>query len=224
MGEAREEILGRVRRATADVPKTETPAWDPGEDIEPEAAYDRDPMRTPGLIPDLFADRVAEYRAEVTRVGGEDALAAAIAAVAARHDAGRLAVARGFPDAWRPDGLELVEEPELSVEELDGVDGVVTACALAIARTGTIVLDGGPGQGPRRLTLVPDLHVCVVRAGQIVGTVPEGVQALKGAAEHGRPLTFVSGPSATSDIELERVEGVHGPRRLEVVIVDEPLP
>jgi L-lactate dehydrogenase complex protein LldG len=104
------------------------------------------------------------------------------------------------------------------------MDGVITACALAIARTGTIVLDGGPGQGPRRLTLVPDLHICVVRAGQIVGTVPEGVQALKGAAEQGRPLTFVSGPSATSDIELERVEGVHGPRRLEVVVLDEPLP
>jgi L-lactate dehydrogenase complex protein LldG len=224
MPDAREEILGRVRRATADVPRGEPATWDPGADLDPAAAYDREPMRTPGVIADLFAERVAEYRAEVTRVTGEDGVAAAVAGVVAGHHAGRLAVARGFPEGWRPEGVELVEEPGLSVEELDAVDGVITSCALAIARTGTIVLDGGPGQGPRRLTLVPDLHVCVVRVGQIVGTVPEGVQALKGAAEQGRPLTFVSGPSATSDIELERVEGVHGPRRLEVVIVDEPLP
>jgi L-lactate dehydrogenase complex protein LldG len=110
------------------------------------------------------------------------------------------------------------------VQGLDEVDGVITSSALAIARTGTIVLDGGPGQGPRRLTLVPDLHVCVVEGRQVVGTVPEAIQVLKGAAEAGRPLTFVSGPSATSDIELERVQGVHGPRRLEVVLVDEPQP
>ena len=105
------------------------------------------------------------------------------------------------------------------MEELDAVDGVITGCALAIAATGTFVLDGGPGQGPRRLTLVPDLHVCVVREDQIVPGVPQAVAALRDAAAAGRPLTFVSGPSATSDIELDRVEGVHGPRRLEVVLV-----
>jgi L-lactate dehydrogenase complex protein LldG len=142
-----------------------------------------------------------------------------VAAIAERHGARRLAIARGLEPAWCPEGLDLVEEPELSVEELDAVDGVITSCALAIAATGTIVLDAGPGQGPRRLTLVPDLHVCVVREDQIVPGVPQAVAALKEAAEHGRPLTFVSGPSATSDIELDRVEGVHGPRRLEVVLV-----
>ncbi len=96
---------------------------------------------------------------------------------------------------------------------------MITGCTLAIAATGTFVLDGGPGQGPRRLTLVPDLHVCVVREDQIVPGVPQAVAALREAAAAGRPLTFVSGPSATSDIELDRVEGVHGPRRLEVVLV-----
>jgi L-lactate dehydrogenase complex protein LldG len=180
-------------------------------------------MRTPGLLPDLFAERASEYGAQITHVDGAAGLAEAIGAIAARHGAKRLAVARGFEPAWRPEGLELAEEPELSVQGLDEVDGVITSSALAIARTGTIVLDGGPGQGPRRLTLVPDLHVCVVEGHQVVGTVPEAIQALKGAAEAGRPLTFVSGPSATSDIELERVQGVHGPRRLEVLLVDQPV-
>jgi L-lactate dehydrogenase complex protein LldG len=223
VSDARDEVLGRVRRAIAGVPADEPPAWDPTQDLDPDAAYDREPMRTPGLLPDLFADRAAEYDARVTRVNGTEELAEAIGAIAARHGAKRMAVARGLDPEWRPQGLDLVEEPELSVQQLDEVDGVLTSCALAIARTGTIVLDGGPGQGPRRLTLIPDLHVCVVEGRQVVGAVPEAIQALKGAAEAGRPLTFVSGPSATSDIELERVQGVHGPRRLEVVLVDEPI-
>ncbi len=213
---AREEILRRVREATGGV--GEQPAsWDPDRDGDPAAAYRRG--RAPGEGADLFAERVADFQARVTRVEGEDDLADTIATVAERHSAARLGIARGLPDAWRPRGLELSEEPSLSVSELDELDGVVTGCALAIAQTGTIVLDGGPGQGPRRLTLVPDLHVCVVRADQVVGSVPEAIQALGPAARAGRPLTFVSGPSATSDIELDRVEGVHGPRRLEVVLV-----
>lgn len=224
MSDARDEVLGRVRRAIAGVPADEPAAWDPAHDLDPEAAYDREPMRTPGLKPDLFAERAAEYGAAITRVNGSGELAAAIATIADRHGAARVAVARGFPEDWRPAGIDLPEEPELTVRQLDEADGVLTTCALAIARTGTIVLDGGPGQGPRRLTLVPDLHVCVIEARQVVGTVPEAIQALKGAAQAGRPLTFVSGPSATSDIELERVQGVHGPRQLEVVLVDEPQP
>jgi L-lactate dehydrogenase complex protein LldG len=114
------------------------------------------------------------------------------------------------------DGIDVArDDPPLSVEALDGVDTVLTGCALAVAETGTIVLDGGPACGRRALTLVPDHHVCVVRAAQVVAQVPDAVAALPRSA----PLTFVSGPSATSDIELERVEGVHGPRRLDVVVV-----
>ena len=116
-------------------------------------------------------------------------------------------------------GLELVEDAGLSVQELDGLDGALTGCAVAIAETGTFVLDGGVGQGRRALSLVPDLHVCVVREDQVVGLVPEAVEKLEDAVRAGRPLTFVSGPSATSDIELDRVEGVHGPRVLHVVVV-----
>jgi len=117
---------------------------------------------------------------------------------------------------WRP--ANSVEDDGLSPQELDALGGVVTGCTVAIAETGTIVLAGGPAEGRRALTLVPDLHVCIVRADQVVETVPEAFAALRGLER--RPLTFVSGPSATSDIELKRVEGVHGPRRLVVVIFE----
>jgi L-lactate dehydrogenase complex protein LldG len=111
-----------------------------------------------------------------------------------------------------------LDDPPMSVDELDACDGVLTACAVAIALTGTIVLDAGPGQGRRALSLIPDLHICVVRAHQIVAGVPDGFGVLDRSLRMRRPLTFISGPSATSDIELTRVEGVHGPRRLEVVV------
>jgi L-lactate dehydrogenase complex protein LldG len=114
--------------------------------------------------------------------------------------------------------LQLVEDVSLSVPELDALDGALTGCAVAIADVGAFVLDGGEGQGRRALTLVPDLHICVVREDQVVGVVPEAVRQLEGAVRAGRPLTFVAGPSATSDIELDRVEGVHGPRVLHVVV------
>lgn len=213
MSEAREEILRRVREATADVDATERASWDP----ETDAEYERD-LQVDDPI-GLFAERVADFRATVTRVPTAAEIAVAAGAASDRAGAKQIAVARGLDRTWCPEGLEILEEPELSLTELDATDGVLTGCALAIAQTGTIVLDGGPGQGPRRLTLVPDLHVCVVFAEQIVGSVPAGIRALREAAVAGRPLTFVSGPSATSDIELDRVEGVHGPRTLEVVVV-----
>jgi L-lactate dehydrogenase complex protein LldG len=130
---------------------------------------------------------------------------------------GHIGIAPGLPLELRP--ADAVEDHGLSPRELDALDGVLTGCTVAIAETGTLVLSGGPGEGRRALTLVPDLHVCVVRGAQVVETVPEAFDVLRDAAT--RPLTFVSGPSATSDIELQRVEGVHGPRRLVVVIVEE---
>ena len=165
---------------------------------------------------ELFAERVADYRASVlwaTPAGLAETIAGALAARGAR----RVAAPSGLPGGWlTAASVEAVgDDPPLSVEALDGLDGVVTGCAVAIAETGTIVLDAGPGQGRRALSLLPDYHLCIVEAERIVGTVPEALARLDPA----RPLTWISGPSATSDIELQRVEGVHGPRTLDVVIV-----
>jgi len=161
----------------------------------------------------LLDERITDYRARVHRVAAHE-----LPYRIGEHldGRGRIVVPADVPAAWRVPGVEwLPDEPPLPLSELDSADGVLTGCALAIAETGTIVLDAGHAQGRRMLTLVPDYHLCVVHADQVVGAVPEAVAAL----EPTRPLTFVSGPSATSDIELDRVEGVHGPRTLEVLLV-----
>src|SRR6185437_13789731 len=138
--------------------------------------------------------------------------------ICAAHGARRLAVPPDLPEGWLPPGVEATGDA--TVPALDRVDGVLTGCAAAIAETGTIVLDGGPGQGIRALTLVPDLHICVVAAELVCTSVGEAFQRVEPSVRRRRaPLTLISGPSATSDIELSRVEGVHGPRRLEIVIV-----
>jgi L-lactate dehydrogenase complex protein LldG len=198
---ARDEVLGRVRAALTDVPATD------------EVPVPRDYRRShhDGDLVALFAERVADYRAVVRTVPG-DGLASAVGEELAGLS---VVVPVDVPAAW-VDGLEVRrDEPPLSVDELDAVDAVLTGCALGIAETGTIVLDAGTAQGRRALTLVPDRHVCVVRADQVVADVPDAVAGLDPL----RPLTWISGPSATSDIELQRVEGVHGPRNLVVLIV-----
>jgi L-lactate dehydrogenase complex protein LldG len=207
VGEARAEILGRVRSALGpgvavpDVPRAYRGADAPGG----------------GDVVELFCERVADYRATVRRVAAAE-LPAAVAAACAERGARRLVTPPGGPGAL--EGLELVaDEPPLTARDLDELDGVLTGCALAIAETGTIVLDGGERSGRRAITLVPDYHVCVVEEERIVASVPDAVAALAEAAADGRPITLVSGPSATSDIELDRVEGVHGPRTLDVFVV-----
>lgn len=220
MSDAREAILARVRAALADVPRDEAAAWDPSTDDDPATAYRRSADGDRAGAVALLARRIDEYRAEVTRVAQDDEVAGLVTGLLARHDARRIAVPAGLPRAWLPHGPErLADDPPLDHDTLAAVDGVLTGCRLAIAATGTIVLDGGPLSGRRALTLLPDLHVCVVHAAQVVGSVPEAVAALDPALRERLPLTFVSGPSATSDIELDRVEGVHGPRRLHVVLV-----
>jgi L-lactate dehydrogenase complex protein LldG len=200
---SRDLILARVRRALAGVP-----------DVEITRAY-RGPSETPGEI-SLFEERVRDYRAVVHLVD-EAGVAERVALSLAGRGARRVVVPDGFPSRWlaAADVEAVADDPQLSAADLDAVDGVLTTCAVAIAETGTIVLDTGPGQGRRALTLVPDYHLCVVRAAQVVAGVPDAVARLAPA----RPLTWISGPSATSDIELNRVEGVHGPRTLEVLIV-----
>jgi len=211
---AREEILSRVRTALGAGPERA-----PTLDAEARALTTRDYARGQDLPdrPGLFVERVEDYRATVTRTD-VDGVAAAIAESLA--GARNVIVPGGFPHSWLPVGLDAVrDEPALSAHELDAVDAVVTGAAAGIAVTGTIILDHTAGQGRRALTLVPDLHVCVVTEDQVVGDVPEATAALGASVDGGRPLTWISGPSATSDIELTRVEGVHGPRTLRVILV-----
>ena len=207
---ARDAVLGRIRAGLRDVPAGERP-----DDVAIPRGYARGlPLEAAERL-DLFAERVAEYRATVHRVAEEAELAAALAAACERHGARRLAVAPGVPADWRAAGVDWLDDDGLDHAALDAADGVLTGCAAGIALTGTIVLDAGERSGRRALTLLPDLHLCVVEAEQVAGTLAEALERVRPP----RPITFVSGPSATSDIELNRVEGVHGPRRLEVFLV-----
>jgi L-lactate dehydrogenase complex protein LldG len=194
---AREEILERVRRSL-------------GSPRPPVAAVSRSYRREGAKVDiDRFIERLADYRAEVVRCA-ESGVEAAVAAFLA-----------GRPRAVAPEGLRWPVPATVAIgkpttQELEDVDAVVTGATLAIEETGTIVLTHGPGEGRRAMTLVPDLHVCIVGAVQVVSDVPAAFARLDPA----RPTTWISGPSATSDIELQRVEGVHGPRNLRVVVVD----
>ena len=216
MTSAREEILWRIRRATRDV-EDERP-----EDVPVERGYRGEDDAPREEIVERFAERAAEYEATIRRVGKAD-LPGAIAEALERRGVRRLVIPPSLPQEWVPEAVEALRDavrPRLTKEELDQSDGVLTGCALGIAQTGTIVLDAGEGQGRRALTLLPDYHLCVVREDQIVGLVPEAFAKLEETVKaEGRAITFISGPSATSDIELNRVEGVHGPRTLEVLIV-----
>jgi L-lactate dehydrogenase complex protein LldF len=202
----KDAILARIQQALKDGPET--------QQIPRGYRQTSDEPRTTLIA--RFSDRVGEYRATVRSATREE-LNTVLEEMAKSAGAERLAIPEDFDR--KLSGLELIRDTGLSPKELDACDGALTTSALGIADTGTIVLDGGPGQGRRALSLVPDYHLCVVRADDVVGTVPEAIERLESAAREGRPLTFISGPSATSDIELNRVEGVHGPRTLHVVVV-----
>lgn len=206
MSDARTEMLRRIRSALGD---RRAPVAVPRE-------YDR--TRDLGDVLTLLEKQVADYRAVVRRVREADLPAEIDQSLRARHVRVMVAPA-DLPSWWRVGGeiVWSIDAPmsPLPNRALDRADGVLTGCAVAIAQTGTIVLDAGQSQGRRALTLLPDYHLCVVHADQVVATVPEALARL----DPTRPLTFISGPSATSDIELDRVEGVHGPRNLEVLIV-----
>jgi L-lactate dehydrogenase complex protein LldG len=207
VADAKTELIARIRAAN----RSRSPV------LPVPRGYRRTGAHSPGApeLLDLFAERLTDYEARVVRAapaGLADALASVVPAGA------RFVWPPGLPSEWAVTGTlndGTVDDGSLTAADLDGFDGVLTGCAVAAAETGTIALDGSAGQGRRAITLVPDLHVCVVRADQVVETVPELLARL----DPGRPLTLISGPSATSDIELQRVEGVHGPRTLVVVLV-----
>jgi L-lactate dehydrogenase complex protein LldG len=211
---AREEVLARIAAAHRIAPPPELRY----EDISRE--YQTTSDSETAQLTELLIDRLVDYRALVRQCSADD-LAAEIADALADRRAHTVVVPSGLDSLWTADfsGSVLTDgllaHYQRTVSELDSLGGVITGCAVAIAQTGTLILDGSPGQGRRVLTLIPDYHLCVVFPDQIVADVPQALARL----EPTRPLTMISGPSATSDIELNRVEGVHGPRTLEVIIV-----
>lgn len=220
---ARDEVLARIRTALGPAG-----AQEPGEAVAIPRRYRRagaavagestgvpdDQLRS-GLV-ELLVDRLVDYRAAVTRCEPAEG-AAVLGQRLSQHRIESVLVPDGFPEGWL--GAVRAErrtDDALTPAQLDGIDGVLCTCTLAIAETGTIVLDSGPGQGRRAVSLVPDYLLIVLTSDQIVAGVPEAVAQL----DSGRPLTWISGPSATSDIELNRVEGVHGPRTLDVILIE----
>ena len=211
---ARDEVLARIRTALGG---SATGGAAPGGQASPADPVPRG-YRTSGdlgtaQLLDLLAERLRDYGCAVRRAAPGQVMAAVGEALGQRG-ARRVVVPPGLDVADLPAGVDIVTDDGLSPAALDAVDGVITSAAVAIAETGTIVLDGSPGQGRRAVSLVPDYHVCIVRAEQVVALVPEALARL----DPGRALTWISGPSATSDIELERVQGVHGPRTLDVIL------
>ena len=204
MTAARDEILALVRDALGPAPA-------------PATTIPREYRATTPDGLDAFLEQLAHYDARAIQTTESD-LDATVRTTLEQRDARNIIAPDGIPAGWLTTVNRLIDTPPLDNDALDGADGVVTTCALAIAQTGTIVLDGGPGMGRRALTLLPDYHLCVVRSDQLVGSVPEALAKL----DPTRPLTFISGPSATVDIEMVRVKGVHGPRTLDVILVAAP--
>jgi L-lactate dehydrogenase complex protein LldG len=212
MSTARQEILNRIRNAIG------------RRDIDPQQDYEalcRDYVQasTLGLNAslDLFVDRLHDYGADVYRCA-EGRIADAVRDAMTKRGKSELLIPPELPPAWLPVGYRFVPDKQLEYREIDASQGVLTGCAAAIALTGTIVLRHSAGEGRRALTLIPDYHLCVVFANQVVETVPQGVREMEPFSTV--PLTTISGPSATSDIEMTRIKGVHGPRTLDVILVE----
>lgn len=213
---AKEEIFARIHEALADVV----------DDNPTEAAINWEyaqPTPVEGDLVDYFLELVADYKAEVERVPSVD-LPETIVRHLREIGAKSVILPAGLESSWRAAiataGFEVRDDADLSARELNEIDAVVTAGAVGVANTGTFALDHRLDQGRRALTLVPDAHICVLRADQVVSNTPQAIARLRASVGDGQPLTFVAGPSATSDIELSRVEGVHGPRTLHVIVAD----
>ena len=213
MSGARDAILGRIRSALAGGQAPSSAASPP--------AFRRAGTADREALIEGFTERARGYKVRVERAA-PDAVPATVARLLGERGHVRLVVPTDLPAGLLPEGFDFIPDETLDRAAIAGADGVLTTCACAIAQTGTVVLDHGAGQGRRALTLLPDYHLCIVDVERIVDLVPEAVARMEPAVKAGRPLTFISGPSATSDIELSRVEGVHGPRTLDVIVVAHP--
>ena len=211
MSAAKEEITGSIRRALGQQMNDRALEY-----AELERAYRQEGSLAAEDRLNLFAERLHDYDALLHRCSEEN-IAETIARILLARDKRSILVSTNVPAAWRPAGFAFIEDRGLTYGEVDRSEGVLTTCSVAIAVTGTIVLRHSSEEGRRVITLIPDYHLCVVRAGQLVETVPEGIRMMRSFA--GAPITTISGPSATSDIEMTRIKGVHGPRVLEVVLV-----
>ena len=220
-GAARSLIMGRIRDVVAASgttgERTEAAA---AEHARIERLYNQGASLPRDACLELFIDRLKHYQVAV-HLCSRGEIAATVAGMMVTRGKSRLVVPADIDAAWLSDGAAFVRDEGLTYRELDESEGVLTGCSLGVATTGTIVLRHGPGEGRRALTLIPDYHLCVVLADQVVETVPEAVRAL--AASGPALVTTISGPSATADIEMTRIRGVHGPRTLDVIVVDAPI-
>ena len=211
---ARAEVLRRIRAAQGSASESSVVER---EWSAIERTYRRKATRDGAHVLELLEDRLRDYDAHVIRVRLNE-VAGAVAAMLRERGKQRVVIPAGLRREWQPDGFAFVIDEGASAKELDGFDGVMTGATLAIAETGSIVLQNVPGQGRRAITLVPDYHLCLVKVEDVVETVPEAMDRLRATAH--LPTTFFSGPSATADIEMTRIKGVHGPRFLDVILVD----
>jgi len=209
---SRESMLAKIRSALqTPIPQT--------NEVAPQTVISEEASIVHKQLIDLFVERVRDYRAVVLRAK-ETTVSEQIRTICSERNIRSIVIPSGIPATWIPQEITLrQDDASLTARELDHFGAVITRCAVGIAETGTIVLDGAEGQGRRMLSLVPDVHICIIQTSQIVDDVPNAIAALQDHPT--RPMTFISGPSATSDIELNRVEGVHGPRSLYVIVIDE---
>lgn len=217
MNNSKDLILTRISNSLQDIPLTEKP-----EDVLVPRNYRVKSDLSKSELLELFIERVTDYKANV-QIINEDQVSQVIAEVCQQKKIQKVVVSESFQDSFKPKNVQLyidqISNP-MAHSELDDMDAVVTTSALGVAETGSIALDAGNGQGRRALSLIPDIHICLVRQANIVELIPEAFQQLyEQVANQGSPITLISGPSATSDIELNRVEGVHGPRVLEVLVI-----
>ena len=210
---ARAEILSRIRFITGAGLRAESAAeaW---QSI-PRTYRRKGVLEFDGCV-ELLTDRLRDYGAGV-HFAAPDAISQTIAAILTERRKHTIAIPQGIDAAWLPAGFSFVQDDALSYRALDACDGVLTGCTVAIATTGTLVLCHGTGEGRRAITLIPDYHLCVVARSTVVETVPEAMHLLEPYKQ--QPITFISGPSATADIEMTRIQGVHGPRVLDVILV-----